>query len=885
VNWKEWVPTILLAGIVTGAVAYYARSERGGDDDDGPVVSNRSRACGKLAGEPAERLEACLAEIPRSSLSSDAEALLVDVGDDGKILVLADLGGVVSGISLSDLPDRAQLLGTDEQAAASALRDAGVRGVVVHRDLTGALDRDNVVLARLAHHDFLEWFQLRRVTDDLMIYTVRKSPTRVPIDTADQLLSGLRARLEHRAPEPQRWDPTTIRLLGVARLQGRMLALRHVVAIDGATDRPGTVDRALDELAAKLTRDWERKVEIMGHGTLDERLDEVRLEVHVVMERAPVEPRSRFAIFDLWEMGVDGMMFQQREPEAGEKLDAKFTYFPGSELVTRSMRSADEMLRVAVDEAGWNDRRPWEKDSRTRLDLIRTQHFMEAIPGGGPAVRLVRGMPEVPLDWVTDQNVQDMLVSGGEWWLHNLYPDGKFEYKYWPNQNRRSTDYNEVRHILGIRDLADVWRYRRDQRYLDGSRAAMDWLLKYAVYAEDAPKGPLPHPPETTMLFRFPAYGVRMPGEVPTQKLGTVAVGLLGWIAWADSTGSHAEDDRIRKMARFVLSQQDPDGRFTPYYVQDGHPYKDSRNDIVPGEAMLALGMVAEYFGEMEWIEPYAKFVEYYQPWFRARADRQVETGRWPHDTYVNQDRLDLVQFGPWSVMAAKQIHKLNGSEDAARFGLEVADWMIDSYQWSGDRSPWPDYVGGYYKLPEELPAMQTFCYSEGTAAAYTMAARFDPSRAAKYEQSTREAIRFLEVMQFDELDSYFTARPDKIRGGIKYTMNENKIRIDYVGHGLSTLSQWLDGRRENPALEMALHDPNDLARPAGVRGSVPTVDYAGRPLVVQSGELPTRAANGLEGVAAPPGALPPAAGADPEDEDPDMESEAPDRADRDDDD
>ena len=37
-----------------------------------------------------------------------------------------------------------------------------------------------------------------------------------------------------------------------------------------------------------------------------------------------------------------------------------------------------------------------------------------------------------------------------------------------------------------------------------------------------------------------------------------------------------------------------------------------------------------------------------------------------------------------------------------------------------------------------------------------------------------------------DEGDSYFAADPDLIHGGIKYAMNEQKIRIDYVGHGLS---------------------------------------------------------------------------------------------------
>ncbi|MFK7928798.1 MAG: hypothetical protein AB8H79_11465, partial [Myxococcota bacterium] len=367
--------------------------------------------------------------------------------------------------------------------------------------------------------------------------------------------------------------------------------------------------------------------------------------------------------------------------------------------------------------------------------------------------------------------------------------------------NRYSTSYNEVRPILATRDLADTWRYRKDARYLSGSKRAMDWLMRYAVRDTDVPHQILPHPAKDSMLFRYPL--VPQGQKVPNQKLGTVAVALLGWVAWAEATGDHSEDDNIRQMATFVLSQLESNGRFNAYHVPMGHPYYQQKNDIVPGEAALALGEVAEYFDEKEWLDFYPKYLDYYEPWFRERAARQRPTGRWPHSTYTNEDRLDLVQFGPWSVMANKQAYRVTGDERAAAFGLEVADWMIDNYQWSEARSPYPDYVGGYYKLPGELPAMQSFCYAEGTAAAYELAATFRPESKDKYDRATREAIRFLDVMQFDATSSYFAADPKIIDGGIKYAMNEQKIRIDYVGHGLSTLSQYLDAKDADPAAQL----------------------------------------------------------------------------------
>ncbi len=800
---KEGVGLVVAVVVVVALVALWRGSvgQGGGQGITGEIADryrapqpDRQRACADLVGTPAERLDRCLVALKAAPLSADARELVRELGGSGTVLTLAhplDVGVPETG---ADDALRPLLLATDEAAAAAAMRERGVRGVVVHRDLTQALDRDAAVISRLAHHDHLEWFQLRRVTEHLMIYTVRRSSSEMPLATGTMLVEGLRARLERRPPPRQTWaSSSSVRLLASARLQGHTLLLRHAVGDD--------VEAVLDDLAAKVTRQWDRHVAIEGHGVLRDRLPDIRLEVHVVMERAPVEPRSPYAIFDLFELGIDGFMLRRAE---GLK-DDKFTYMPGSEAIPRAFKAADDLLRHGSAEFGWSHPRPWE-DPKTRFDLIRTAHFMERAPGGRDGVvRMVRGMPEVAMADLSDARIRDMLVAGGEWWLANMRKDNRINYKYWPEQNRMSGDYNEVRHILATRDLVDTWRYRQDPRYLDGARRAMDWLLRYVVRDTDPKHALLPHPPAGTLLFRYPFTEAEVPGKPPNQKLGTVAVALLGWVPWARATGDRSEDANIRAMAGFVLSRLEPSGKFDPYYVHSGHRYYNNKNDIVPGEAALALGLVSEYFDEKSWIEAFPRFLDYYEPWFRERAARVVPTGRWPHGTYTNDDRLDLVQFGPWSVMAAKQYYLLTGDERAAAFGLEVADWMIDSYQWSGERSPFPDYVGGYYKLPSELPAMQSFCYAEGTAAAYHIAARYAPERKEKYDRSTREAIRFLGVMQYDDVSSYFAARPEIVRGGVKYAMNEQKIRIDYVGHGLSTLSQYLDARAADPAVALQL--------------------------------------------------------------------------------
>lgn len=786
-KFDRWWISMGVLGVLAGALLYAGRQQ----NDTGAGTPDRALSCQALDGDNATRLDACLAQLPSPTLSSAAMDTLEDAADDGKKVLV--IGGAVSGVTtvgIADIAGLRELLVTSNEAeVAKVLRDADVRGIVIGRDLIHAIDRDATVMSRLAQHDFLEWFQLRHVTDDALIYTVRNSAMRVSETTGEMLLAGLRARLEGRPPPRQTWTPDNVRLIGSMRLQGETLVMRHAIG--------DNLEAVLDDLATKMIRRWEREVEILGFGPIDQKLDEARLEIHVVMERAQVEPRSKYAVADLWELGVDGMMLRH----TGKEDDDKFTYMPGSEAMTRSFNEAEEFMQHAVDEFGWRDPRVWEAKG-TELFIFRDEHFIEKQLGGKTGVvELFRGMPLEPMSALTDENLRQMLIDGADWWVRNQRKDGSFNYKYWPDQNRLSGDYNEVRHILGPRDLVDAWRYRADPRYLDASRKAMDWLIQFEINDTDPPDpNGLPHPPPGTALFRYPSYELApAAGKAPNQKLGTTAVALLGWVEWAKATGSKAEDERIRRMAKYVLARQNKNGKFEPYDVPPTHSYYGQVNDIVPGEAALALGMVAEYFGENAWLEFFPRFLDWYEPWFRERAQRRNPSGRWPMAIYDNATRLELVQFGPWAVMASKQYYKLTGDERAAAFGLEVADWMIDSYQWSEARAPFPDYVGGYYKIPEELPAMQTFCYSEGTAAAYNIAIKYAPDRKARYDLSTREALRFLRVMQYDEVDSYFAPRPELIHGGIKYALNENKIRIDYLGHGLSTVTQYLDARQIDP--------------------------------------------------------------------------------------
>ncbi len=730
------------------------------------------------------RLDAALPKAPSVRLSVAAAELLSEGG------AMADAPEAILGLAESARPKalfedpalRALLLGRDEGAAATALLKQGVKIVALHRAITPALDRGRTVLSRLYNHDQLSQFSLVRVTDGLLLYRVLERPLSFPPALAELCVNYLRYRLK---------GGVLVELPKIKSENGRWVFMATLRSARGGREQAvafaqdGTLQGALEELAVDLERQHRREIELWGFRPLYQEMDDLRLEIQRVVERAEVEPRDEAALEDLWEMGIDGaFMMTKDQKERG--------FLPGSVAYTRAVVRADDFLRATAAQGGMSERRPW-RDPDAMLELLRTLHYREqrALDAGADTISkvqaLYRGVPPVRTEDVTLASVRAAILSSGNWYLKNLYPDGRVTYKVWPAENRYSDEYNHVRHTLATWNLVQAWRLDPRPEYLEGAQRALRW----------------------TNLSRKDEGDRAVYEYGGNRKLGSAVVGLLGILDLAEATGDHQWDDLMARLGRFTMAMQLPSGTFNGYDVPEGHPYHGQQNDIVPGEAALALVRLAEHTNDDTWISGLPKFWAYYKPWFESRAAKRDPDAPWPAMQYDNDTRLELVQFGPWTVMAANVYHRRTGDKDVARFGLDVARWMIESYAWDADRAPFPDYIGGYYKLAGELPAMQAFCYAEGTAAAYQLALRFAPEEAPFFEQKTRETLRFALNMQYTPDSVYPFTRGDEVMGGIRYALNETKVRIDYVYHAQSALYQWY---------EAALTDPN---LPAAVRGAV----------------------------------------------------------------
>ena len=738
----------------------------------------------------------------------------------GEVKVWADapdkilgLPGEMKAEGIYDNPERRALMwGTDEAALHQAMLDDGAHVLILRWDILGSVDRGKWVASRLYHDDYRQHFELMAVDNHYRIYKVtpksKQFPPQLAQLTADIIRTRLRGETIPALPSFPTEDGRKWNLMATIRYDGgRELAT-------GMCFRESYADCAL-ELARDLEREHRRYQEWFGHPPVDQVADELLIHVHRISERAIVYATERQQVEALWEKGIDGAIII--EPEK-----SKAAVIPGSLAYTRSYVETDRMLRHGAAEFHMSSLRPW-REPQNMLEKVRSIEYVqypesEEMPS--KVVPLFRGVPPVPMASVDLPRLEESVVAAGEWYLENLHPNdqplayapGQVTYKMWPSENRYSDEYNLVRHTLATWNLVQAYNTEQRPEFIEGAERALDWTLTWRK-TETLPDG-------TKMTFiEYPQVdeeGRKMlvgdPSIPPApvedlhpahnRKLGSVVVGLMGIIDLARATDDHKYDELMVEMGNFVLHMQEDDGRFNPYYVPATHSYYGERNDIVPGEAALALVMLYEYTGDEKWIAPIPPYFAFYEGWWDQRVGNASTENAWPERLYVNdQDRLDLVQFGPWSVMAANAYHRSTGDDSGTDFAMRVGEWMIDSYMWDEERAPWPDYVGGYYKNANELPAMQAFCYAEGTAAAYQLALRSRPEKVEYFEKHTRETARFALQMQYDDLSIYPFSRGQEVYGGTRYTMTETKVRIDYVHHSLSAVYQYIEGAKLDPNL------------------------------------------------------------------------------------
>lgn len=361
----------------------------------------------------------------------------------------------------------------------------------------------------------------------------------------------------------------------------------------------------------------------------------------------------------------------------------------------------------------------------------------------GSVTRMRRGNQLVSPDVVSAQTVGGLAEGMSGWLVRNLADDGRMVYEYFPSRGDESGANNMIRQWMATIALIRVAERADDAMLFDRIGANIDYNLAIS-YRTDGDLGLVADPD----------------GDV---KLGAVALAAL-------AISQHPERDRWADeeaaLRRTVDHLWQADGSFVTFHVPAG---RNDNQNFYPGEALLLWAVTLEDGTDADLLDRFMRSFEHYRDWHREQ----------PNPAFV-----------PWHSMAYEAVWRLTRDDDLRDFVFEMNDWLVATMQQWED-APSDDVAGRFYSPdhPDYGPphASSDGVYLEGLVAAYRLAtAADDAERAEAYRTAIVRGIRHLMQLQFaDSVDMYYVSQRERVAGGLRTTVYDNRIRVDNVQHGL----------------------------------------------------------------------------------------------------
>ncbi|MCP4674268.1 MAG: hypothetical protein GY854_01875 [Deltaproteobacteria bacterium] len=721
----------------------------------------------------------------------------VPVADLGKTVAIGPSALAVreSGtaiVEVEKVENLAQLLeGRDVDAVADALAKAGVKHVLVDPSIAkrNPLPK-NTVKNRLALARPAGRLSAVMMSKSVFLYKLGDPPLNLSTAAKTTLTAiarntfgGGKGDVPGNAPEIVTKKGKWTLILTVRPMQDRHISYHSITSssLAAAARKAGSKARRY-----YLKRDrFARK-----YGPLSTALsNRITIELEVAYDKGTfVGPRDETFVWRIIEPGIHGIRMN---------ISGRLHYLPPWYTVANNLRLVTSLFERVVHRLAKLDDKNYWKRSDVPFDRFRTIHWREDRPGG-PIEDLYRGSPKMPtMKDVTRENMIKSLVGLNDWLADNqTNPDGRYVYRYFPNKDEENNEYNMVRHCLGPFSMALTQQYSPNPKYKIKAEAGMKFIEDHIRWGGKPRHGngtidetatswmgkPLPGPDVALLEFAEPPSGDW------STKMGGVAVSILGYTEYkrAGWELSPKHEKVLQGLANFLLYMQNKeDGNFHHYYVGTKSHYYGTRNSIYPGEILYA---VARLYGETKderYRQAFKQSLKANLDWFKGQMDQ-----RRPDGTYEEEHRKNLVQFQPWMAMAMDEMYRYDPDPSYVEASNLVSLWILDTYQFDYERSFYPDYMGGYFKVMEELPAMHTFVYTEGVAASFDLARRagVDEKIVNRFRKGALLSARFIIQQQARPGENdYYYPNPKKAKGAVRYCMNHNKQRIDYTYHALSS--------------------------------------------------------------------------------------------------
>ncbi len=713
----------------------------------------------------------------------------------GKVLAIGpsamDMKAVgIEIVKADSIPDLSKLLeGTDVNAVTDALASAGIQNLIIDPSVTvqNPLPQ-NTVKNRLALGRPSGRLSAKLMSQKLFYYKMEDPPLQFPESFKKKLIEAARAGMGGKPfsageESPIAKDPANWNLI----LTVRPMQSSHLSYHTATGGNPLKVAYKTGEKARAYFQ--KRESFTQKFGSVDDALEKIlTLEMEVLFDEGSfIGPKDPIFMWRIIDPGIHGIRMS---------IDNRLHFLPPWYSVAANFRTVNNLLDRVSETLGRQDKNYWRKPE-TVIDRFRTAHWREKSPGG-PIQDLYRFSPTMPSNRdVTKENLVKSLVGLNDWIADNTKPDGRHIYRYFPTKDEENDEYNMVRHCLGAFSMALTEEFAPNPKYKKAADLGMSYIEKHIRWGGHPRKrdGTIdtslkkwmgkPIPGSDVAIIDFP----EPPNNDWSSKMGAVAVAILGYtqykrVGW--DLGPEREKV-LKGLANFLLYMQDEEkGDFHHYYVAPDSSYYNTRNSIYPGEILYA---VARLYGETKdekYRQTFKQSMVTNLNWFKEQLAMAL-----PDGTFEEEQRKNLVQFQPWIAMAMDEMYRYDPDPAYVEASNFVSLWILDQFQFDETRAFFPDYLGGYMKVLDELPAMHSFVYTEGVAASYDLARRAkEPADVInKLRKGALLTARFLMQQQVrpGENDFYYP-NPKKAAGAVRYCMNHNKQRIDYTYHALSSV-------------------------------------------------------------------------------------------------
>ena len=342
---------------------------------------------------------------------------------------------------------------------------------------------------------------------------------------------------------------------------------------------------------------------------------------------------------------------------------------------------------------------------------------------------------------ITLVKLNNSLTLAKEWLIKNFNKKGIFNYQYDPSSGKYSSRNNMIRQLMSSRLLAELSQDNSDLRKLH--KKNMDFLLRH-WYREGG----------------YIYYNSK-------SKLGANAMALrtLVYSPFFDDYRDEAE-----KLANTILSLQNPDGSLEPWYIEPGYKYdKDRLLTFYSGEAILSL-------------------VEYYMKTKNALyLDAAIKSQDYYIEKYVTHLKQNYYPaYVPWHTQSLNKLFKLTNEKKYADAIFVLNDELIKIQ--NTDSEPWTECSGRFFHPahPEygTPHSSSDAVYTEGLSYAYEIARIVgDKEHQKKYRRAIILGAHNLINLQFTDSNIYNFQHPERVKGAIRYRVDNNRIRIDTTQH------------------------------------------------------------------------------------------------------